>query len=417
MTDDLAHVRAVLRDARPGFEKTRYAPALQLAGDALAAVPAGTKTLAWMADEQRLGWLGVDLKPCAARRGEGAPRAACPVHRVGRRRSSPCAVWGPAAADARPGVAATVRLFAPEQDRRRIAVIANGQTLAEQTVSCTRATTRWNCVSPCRPTRPACAFPWSNRTICPPTTPPGWRLAKPAVGKVFLDAAPGTDFLAHALRSTQRLEAGGLEPAPLPDGPWPLDAVAVVRGAGAFRPPQAERSGTIRGRRRAGLAVRRWVRRANRLAAKSGIGVTPRDPAPDGGAEHLRDWDPDHPILAAFAGQSLLPLLNVEFYRGFDLEGGALSAHRQLARRQDGAGRMERRRPAHPPGRIPLERGDDQLARPTLFCPVRASGGALAGIGGRGAARLAGGRRDPAAARRRRVACPGRRIADCRTAP
>ena len=61
MTDDLAHVRAVLRDARPGFEKTRYAPALQLASDALAAVPAGTKTLAWMADEQRLGWLGVDL--------------------------------------------------------------------------------------------------------------------------------------------------------------------------------------------------------------------------------------------------------------------------------------------------------------------------------------------------------------------
>jgi hypothetical protein len=40
---------------------------------------------------------------------------------------------------------------------------------------------------------------------------------------------------------------------------------------------------------------------------------------------HLRDWDVEHPVLDAFAGQSLLPLLEVEFYRGFNLTGEALA--------------------------------------------------------------------------------------------
>jgi hypothetical protein len=40
---------------------------------------------------------------------------------------------------------------------------------------------------------------------------------------------------------------------------------------------------------------------------------------------HLWDWDPEHPVLAAFSGQSLLPLLEVEFYHGFDLKGDVLT--------------------------------------------------------------------------------------------
>ncbi len=67
------------------------------------------------------------------------------------------------------------------------------------------------------------------------------------------------------------------------------------------------------GRRR---GAKNWLRR-------QGVRVTERPAAEE--PWHLRDWDPGHPALAAFAGRSLLPLLEVEFYRGFDLAGDALA--------------------------------------------------------------------------------------------
>ena len=333
MTEDLAHVRSVLEEARPGFEKTRYAPALQLAGDALAAVPAGTKTLAWMADEQRIGWLGVDLHhalPAGVKvhLAPPAPASARQAAVVALRRV------GATASDPRPGVIATVRLFQPEQDQRRIEVrLADGKTLANQTV-----------------TLHAGDNPVELRFILPPDAPgvrvslvdpddlpaddSAWMVtAKPAPGKVLLDAASGTDFLAHALRSTQKLEAGGLEPVPLPDAAWPLDTVAVVRGAAAFRPPQADRLEQFAS---GGGPLWMFVDGSQEQTAwlqKQGIGVAARLPVPDGGVEHLRDWDSEHPILAAFAGGRLLPLLNIEFHRGFDLTGDAL---RPIANWPDG---------------------------------------------------------------------------------
>jgi hypothetical protein len=56
---------------------------------------------------------------------------------------------------------------------------------------------------------------------------------------------------------------------------------------------------------------------------QQGVRITARTPADE--PWHLRDWDAAHPALAAFAGQSLLPLLEVEFYRGFNLAGDTLA--------------------------------------------------------------------------------------------
>ena len=324
LTDDLPRVRAALRDVRPGFEKTRYAPALQTAADALAAVPATQRTLLWVADEQRLGWLGVDLNQPLPRGVElRLSPSALPVARqaalVGvRRLDAP-------SSDKPGGLVATVRLFAPEQDRRRVAVLAGGRTLAETT-----ATLR------------AGDNPVELRFTAPPDLP-GVRVAllepddlpaddtawlareSTAGGRVLLDAVPGTNFLAHALRSTQRLNAGGLEPAPLPDAPWPAGAVTILRGPAAFRPPQSERLDRFMD---AGGPLWLFVDGSPEQTAwldKRGVRLSRRAAPPDGDAEHLRDWDPEHPVLAAFADQSLLPLLNVEFYGGFNLAGGALT--------------------------------------------------------------------------------------------
>ena len=333
MTDDLPRVRAVLRAARPGFEKTRYGPALQLAGDALAAVPAGTKTLAWMADEQRLGWLGVDLTRALP---TGVKVRLAPPAPAPSRQAALVALsrLGAAASDGRPGLVATVRLFQPEQDQRRIVVrLANGQMLAEQTVALHAGDNPVELRFALPPDAPGVRVTLLEPDDLPADDTAWLATAKPAVGKVLLDPASGTDFLAHALRSTQRLEAGGLDPVPLPDAPWPLDAVAIVRGSAAFRPPQIEHLERFTAE---GGPLWLFVDGSAEQAAwlqKQGVGITPRAPAPDGGAEHLRDWDPEHPILAAFAGGSLLPLLNVEFYRGFDLAGDAL---RPIANWPDG---------------------------------------------------------------------------------
>ena len=412
MTDDLAHVRAVLQEARPGFEKTRYAPALQLAGDALAAVPAGTKTLAWMADEQRLGWLGVDLNRAlpAGVKVRLAPPAPAPGRQAAIVALRRLGAGGgrPAAGRRRHG--AIVRSRSRTSGGSRCGSPTDRRS-PNKPFPCTRATTRWNCVSPCRPTPPACAFPCSNRTTCPPTTPPGWRRRNPRPARCC--STPRRARISSRTRCAPRngWRRAAWSRSRCRTRPWPLDAVAVVRGSAAFRPPQAERlEHFVDGGGPLWLFVDGSPEQTAWLQ-KQGVGVTPRAPAPDGGAEHLRDWDPEHPILAAFAGQSLLPLLNVEFYRGFDLAGDALLPIANWPDGKIGPGRMERRRPAHPAGRVPAGPRGDQLARPTLVCPVRASGGALAGIGGRGAQRLAGGRRDPAAAGRGRLARAGRRVA------
>ena len=123
LSDDLDRVRAALKNLRPGYEKTRYAGALKMAGATLELHPGATKTLVWMADEQRAGWRSVDfaqtLPPgVKIRFAESAPE---PGHQA--------AITSLQWSLDKPGLVANVRLFAPLQDRRRITVSAGGRSL------------------------------------------------------------------------------------------------------------------------------------------------------------------------------------------------------------------------------------------------------------------------------------------------
>jgi hypothetical protein len=317
MTEDLTRVRTALMRVQPGYEKTRYARPLRVAGEALAKVAAGTKILAWAADEQRSGWRGTDLA-------QKLP-AGVSFHCMG---ATPAPARQAAIIALRPsttgtnGLAVTIRQFQPAADRRQLTVYAGQTTLTTQSVLLHSGD---NTVTV------ACGWPATAaglRVSLDPDDLPAddtaWIASAPAAtNRVLLDAAPTTDFLTHALRATEKLGAGAIQPATLPDQAWPADAAVVIRNPTSFRDAGLQRLDQFYA---AGGPV--WIFVDGDSAQKSwlrqqGVQVSGRTAADE--PWHLRDWDAEHPALAAFAGQSLLPLLEVEFYRGFDLAGESLA--------------------------------------------------------------------------------------------
>ncbi len=123
VTGDLDRVRSTLSQLQPGYETTRYPGALRVAGEALAASPGRTKTLVWMADEQRLGWLGASFDQ------QLAPGIKLDLPDIPPDVKHQAAIvslaWVESGTD-KPAIEANVRLYAPETDTRRITVRVAG---------------------------------------------------------------------------------------------------------------------------------------------------------------------------------------------------------------------------------------------------------------------------------------------------
>jgi hypothetical protein len=316
LTDDLERVRSALKSARPGFETTRYSGALRVAGEKLALQPGAAKTLVWLADEQRVGWRGVDF---AQPLPPGVKiRFADSVPEPNRQAAITSLNW----LVNQPGLEADVHLYAPWQDQRRITVSADGRVLAEQTVmlhvgdnKITLPFSRPENVDGCRVAMDADDLPADDTAWIAPATP--------ASAAVWLDKVPSPDFLAHALLSTKKLGVAALQPEPLPEANWPVAGVVVLRSDDVYRSPQVSQLNRYFA---AGGAL--WIfvdGSADQLEwlKQHGISATPREAAED--AWRLQDWNSDHPALAAFADQSLLPLMKVEFHQGFDLAGETIA--------------------------------------------------------------------------------------------
>jgi hypothetical protein len=318
MTDDLARVRTALAAAQPGYDKTRYARPLRLAGDTLAKTAAGTKILAWAADEQRAGWRGTDLAeklpPGISFRFMGAATAPQRQAAIISVRQSDTV---------KNSLDVVARQFQPTTpDQRQLIVRAGDRVLATQSVELRPGDNKLSVA--CDWPAGAAGLRVSLDADDLPADDSAWIAATTtATNCVLLDAATETDFLAHALRATQKLPGAGFEPITLPDHAWPPDAAVVLRNDASFRDPALARLDQFCD---AGGAA--WIFVDGSAAQKDwlqrhGVRVITRPAADE--PWHLRDWDAGHPALAAFAGQSLLPLLEVEFYRGFDLAGDALA--------------------------------------------------------------------------------------------
>lgn len=319
MTDDLAHIKTALSAAKAGYDKTRYSRPLRLAGDTLVKTDAATKIVAWAADEQRVGWRGTDF---AEKLPPGIEFRFMGIASEPQRQAAIISVHQ--AATEKDSLDVVVRQFQPgTPDRRELAVYAGDRVLATQSISLQPGDNKVSI---------NCAWPAGANglrvSLDPddlPADDSAWiAAATSATNRVLLDAATDTDALADALRSTQKLPAAGLAPDPLPDHAWPADAVVILRNEASFRAPVLERLDQFCNA--GGMAwifvdgsgaQRTWLQR-------HGVSVAPRPTTEE--PCHLRDWDAEHPALAAFAGQSLLPLLEVEFHGGFNLSGESLAA-------------------------------------------------------------------------------------------
>jgi hypothetical protein len=324
---DLARTRALLEAAEPGFEKTRFAGALRQAGSTLATHPSGKKTLVWMTDQQRLGWQGVQLD-------EPLP----PGIQLRLSEFSPASDTQAGIVSARlieGNVDVTVRLFTPAWGKRQLTISSGTQVLATQAVSLVAGENKFTLLVDMPEGAAGLKVALNADDLAADDT--AW-IAPPAPiseAAVLSDDAgqKGNSFVAHALNSTRLLPTDAVAAVQFPAGEWPANAVAILRGAQAFtgsNAPHLERFVTQGG------ALCLFLEGADeqlRWLEARGLNITRRPPPTEETPWHLRDFDMEHPAFSAFAGGSVMPLMEVEFSQGFDLEGEGLTP---LARWDDG---------------------------------------------------------------------------------
>lgn len=305
MTPDLSAVRSALRDAEPGYETTRYRPALLMAGEVLKSLPVARRELIWMADEQRIGWTGIDFSQTLP---PGVMLTLPPEQTEITRQSSVTI-----GRIQRSSVELKFRNFSNGNDARTLTLFVDDQKTGEFPVTIPAGSSDSR------------IFPIpSGQRIRASLDPDDLTVDDTVYGigdtthgqTVLLAPADESGFLTHAIASTQSLP-NPLRVAPLPEGKWPAGAVAVLRGETAFQAPYlaAFEEFTTNGGNvwifvNGSTAQKNWLE-------KRGITIEPRsEPG------QPRNWDVTHPILTPFAeGQALQSLLELRFRKGWALTG------------------------------------------------------------------------------------------------
>jgi hypothetical protein len=322
MTERIGEVRKTLDALKPGFETTHYDPALRMAGDALIHAGTSDMTLVWMADEQQLGWKGVDFSTPLP---DGVKLVLpAPAETTARQAAIVKAQWTNTGTDL--NLRVDINAYAPDQDVRQLTLTVNGQVKAQQKVTLLAGHPN-SIVVPVPGVHPEDAA--SAKVELDPDDLRADDTFysvhdKNSSAQIFLTPLEGGpddfDFLRHAIDSTKVIVAAPLHAEDLPGTDWPVNSVVIVRGSKPFEPPLVSRldaflkaGGVACIFLDGGPAQAAWMEQ-HHLKGKAVAGT---HAAP----LHLRNWDTRHPLLAPIAEGNLIGLLNIEFYRGFSLEG------------------------------------------------------------------------------------------------
>jgi hypothetical protein len=329
-TDDLDRVRETLRGLSPGYQTTAYDRPVRFAAEVLASSPAKDVRLIVLADEQRLGWEGVNFsQPLAA----GVKPRFAPAEPAPRRQAAVTRLE-PAVAGQNLRLGVEVQLFSPEKDDRTVTVFSGTTKLAEQVVSLQQGAPSQMSL---RMTLPAeTTFPLSLRVEMDrddlPVDDVRYAVVDPsqATPVIVSPGAAGETFVKGAINATfahRSLPLRAIEP---PVGPWPADALVVIEGGALVA---GENLKHLQEHLRAGRSALVFVDGNPELATwLSSLGVTPK---PLSGEEwFLTDCDLEHSIFETFTPQTLLPLLRVRFTKAWGLSGDNLLS---VARWPDGS--------------------------------------------------------------------------------
>ncbi|MFA5124093.1 VWA domain-containing protein, partial [Zavarzinia sp.] len=320
LTGDGGAVGRALDTIQPGWDITRPEPALRLAADVLAANPAQERRIILVGDHQRAGWIGADFKQKLPAGVQvvfaGIPAAAARqawLHSplVIRTPSGALAAEVAIAAMPGPGQSRTLRVFAE----------ASGQPDGETTVELAGGEERR-----VRVELPAAAKArWVRFALDADDLPADdsvYALVPPAVetlGKILLDRAPASDGFDHVAAAFGAFS--GLPPkldhSTVPEGEWPAPAVAVLRNAATFAGESAARlDAFLAGGGQLLVLIDRSIA-ASDWWSRHGIALTPAGTKTE--PPRLREWAPEHALVAPLARHGLRGLVDWRFRQAWAL--------------------------------------------------------------------------------------------------
>jgi hypothetical protein len=321
MTPNLDQVSDTLSTLKPGYEITHYNGALRLASDTLIHSGAQVMTVAWMGDEQQIGWQGVNFSdPLPAGIDLKMPTVPDPPNRQAAITKASWEGLGTAAA-----LRLSIAQFIPDHDARVVTVSVGGKVVATQQVALEAG--KENNIAVPLPGIAADQVEGVSVALDPDDLPidDNFYVVHDPDAQVrvlvtpFEGGADKFDFLSQAIDSTREIVASPLKAEALPDTDWPIHSVVLVRGDRPFTPPLVDRLNHF-----LDAGGRAWIfldgsPTQEEWLKQQHLSVKAETPDSDDNPLHLRNWDTTHPLLAPLA-DSLVGLLGVEFYHGYAID-------------------------------------------------------------------------------------------------
>ena len=318
LTADSGPVLNQLEQLGPGWQSTRAEPALHLAADTLAATGGADQRIVFLGDHQRVSWAGTDFsKPLPAGIAVTFPAVPAPV-------AKQAALLPPTLSRTERGihVSLPVRNFTAAQTRK-LRVYRDGEVIPAHEESFDLAGSETRAVQfdlpPGAPGLARFRFALDADDLpADDTAYATWQAG--ADRSLLLDSSPsgnGADYLATALNSTASMKPS-LNVQPTPAGPWPSNAVVVLRNDASFSSVAAARletflreGGSVLVFVDGGPAQKKWLAETRRIAIRP-LGAKNKSLL-------VHDWAMDHPIVAAMSEHEVSPLLGWSFRQGWAL--------------------------------------------------------------------------------------------------